>query len=60
MNKPGVAIGSPLSLVIVNLYMEEFRKQALNTANHTPTVLICWQHICGVTLRERTREFLNV
>lgn len=33
------SIGSPLSLVIVNLCMKEFGKQALNTANHTPTVL---------------------
>ena len=32
----GVAMGSPLSPIIANLYMEAFEKQAINTALHPP------------------------
>ena len=32
----GAAMGSPLSPIIANLYMEAFEKQAINTALHPP------------------------
>ena len=43
----GVAIGSPVSLIVANLYMEYFEQKALSTA-HTPQVLaqVCGWHIC--------------
>ena len=34
----GVAMGSPLSPVIANFYVEHFEKQALASAPFTPTV----------------------
>jgi hypothetical protein len=34
-----VAMGSPLSLVIANFFMEDFEKKAIEQAAHTP---ICW------------------
>nr|XP_060632240.1 uncharacterized protein LOC132775540 [Anolis sagrei ordinatus] len=36
--KDGVAMGSPLSPVIANFYMEHFEKQALGTATKKPTI----------------------
>nr|XP_060615776.1 uncharacterized protein LOC132765511 [Anolis sagrei ordinatus] len=36
--KDGVAMGSPLSPVIANFYMEHFEKQALETATKKPTI----------------------
>ena len=33
----GAAMGSPLSPIIANLYMEAFEKQAISTAPHPPT-----------------------
>ena len=35
----GVAIGSPLSPVIVNLFMEDFEKKAIEQATHKHA---CW------------------
>jgi hypothetical protein len=35
----GVAMGSPLSPVIANFFMEKFEQEVLNTAVHRPT---CW------------------
>jgi retron-type reverse transcriptase len=35
----GVAMGSPLSPVIANFFMEDFEERALNQATHKPT---CW------------------
>jgi hypothetical protein len=35
----GVAMGSPLSLVIADFFMEDFEKKALQSAPHRPT---CW------------------
>ena len=32
----GTAMGSPISLIVANLYMEQFENQAINTAPHTP------------------------
>ena len=33
----GAAMGSPLSPIIANIYMEAFEKQAISTAPHPPT-----------------------
>jgi hypothetical protein len=35
----GVAMGSPLSPVIANFFMEDFEKKAIELATHKP---ICW------------------
>jgi len=35
----GVAMGSPLSLVINNFFMEDFEKKVLEQATHKP---VCW------------------
>jgi hypothetical protein len=40
----GVAMGSSVSPVIANLYMESFEQQALRTATDPPKVLV---PICG-------------
>ena len=32
----GAAIGSPMSPIVANLYMEQFENQAINTASHPP------------------------
>ncbi|KAG8192007.1 hypothetical protein JTE90_001741 [Oedothorax gibbosus] len=37
--RDGVAMGSPLSPVIANFYMEHFEKLALSTADHRPIYL---------------------
>ena len=33
----GAAMGSPISPIIANLYMEAFEKQAISTAPHPPS-----------------------
>ena len=38
-----VAMGSPVSPIVANLYMEQFENQAINTAPHPPFL----QKICG-------------
>jgi retron-type reverse transcriptase len=35
----GVAMGSPLSPVIANFYIEDFEERALDSASHKP---LCW------------------
>ena len=37
----GVAMGSPVSPIVANLYMEYFEQKALSTASHPPR-LWCW------------------
>jgi hypothetical protein len=39
----GVAMGSPLSLVMANFFMEYFEKKAIEQVTHKP---ICWLKIC--------------
>ena len=43
----GVAMGSPVSPIVANLYMEYFEQKALNTAPHTPgsDAGICMTHL---------------
>ena len=40
----GAAMGSPVSLVVANLYMEMFEEMALSTAQPKPRV---WRRLCG-------------
>jgi hypothetical protein len=44
----GVAMGSPLSLVIANFYKEDYVKVALESVppKTLPLVLLCRQHLC--------------
>ena len=37
----GVAVGSPLSPVIANFFISDFRESALTQAPHKP---LCWSH----------------
>nr|XP_060622650.1 uncharacterized protein LOC132769734 [Anolis sagrei ordinatus] len=63
--KDGVAMGSPLSPVIANFYMEHFEKQALETATKKPTIwfryvddtFTIWSH--GEEELNRFLEHLN-
>jgi retron-type reverse transcriptase len=58
----GVAIGSPISPVIANFFMEDFEKKAIEQATHN---LVCWFRYVDdtfVTLphgQEKMTEFLN-
>ena len=58
----GVAMGSPLSLVIANFYMEDFETKTIEKASHKPAcwyryvddMLVIWPH--G---QEKLMEFLK-
>jgi len=58
----GVAMGSPLSPVIVNFFMEDFEKKAIEQATHKP---VCWFRYVGDIFviwphtQEKLTEFLN-
>jgi hypothetical protein len=58
----GITIGSPLSPVIANFYMEGFEKKAIEQAAHKPT---CWFIYVDDTFviwphgQEKLTEFLN-
>jgi hypothetical protein len=58
----GVAMGSPLSPVIVNFFMEDFEKKAIEQATHKP---VCWFRYVDDTFviwphdQEKLTEFLN-
>ena len=43
----GVAMGSPVSPIVANLYMEYFEKKALSTATHPQNVAqVCGWYVC--------------
>ena len=58
----GVAMGSPLSPVTVNFFMEDFVKKAIEQATHKP---VCWFRYVDDTFviwphgQEKLTEFLN-
>jgi hypothetical protein len=58
----GVAMGSPLSPVIANFYMEDFEMKAIETATHKPA---CWYRCVDDTFviwphgQEKLKDFLN-
>jgi hypothetical protein len=58
----GVAMGSPLSPVIANFYMEDFERKAIEQATHKPT---CWYRYVDDTFviwthgKEKLMEFLK-
>jgi hypothetical protein len=58
----GVAMGSPLSPVIANFFMEDFERRAIEQATHKP---ICWYRYVDDTFaiwphgRERLTDFLD-
>jgi hypothetical protein len=58
----GVAMGSPISLVIANFFMEDFQKKATEQATHKP---VCWFRYVDDTSvicphgKEKLIEFLN-
>jgi hypothetical protein len=58
----GVAMGSLLSLVIANFFMEDFEKKAVEQVTHKP---VCWFRYVDDTIviwphgQEKLTEFLN-
>jgi hypothetical protein len=58
----GVAMGSPLSLVIASFFMEDFEKKAIEQVTQKP---VCWFRYVDDTLviwphgQEKLTEFLN-
>jgi hypothetical protein len=55
----GVAMGSPLSPVIANFYMEDFEEMALDQAPHKPLCWFCYMDdFCHLATRPRQAEGL--
>ena len=58
--KDGAAMGSPVSAVIANLYMESFEEQAIITSSYEPRI---WKHYVDDTFtildRENVDDFLQ-
>jgi hypothetical protein len=62
VKKDGVAMGSPLSPVIANFFMEDFEKKATEQVTHKP---LCWFRYVDDTFviwphgQEKLIKFLN-
>ena len=52
----GVAMGSPLSLIVANLYMENFEKKALNTTCNPPRL---WMRYVDDTFVIQREDHIN-
>jgi hypothetical protein len=56
----GAAMGSPVSPIVANLFMEEFEKEALKTAKHPPTIWLRYVDDTFVVVQEQyVEEFTN-
>ena len=54
--KDGAAMGSPVSAVIANLYMEEFEEQAIATATYKPKI---WKRYVDDTLTVLDKDYVD-
>ena len=54
--KDGMAMGSPLSLVMANIYMGHFEEQALKSAPLKPSLWIWYVHDTFVLATSRGRD----
>ena len=55
--KKGAAMGSPVSLIVANLYMEHFEKRAIREAPHPPDIWLRYVDDTFSVTRERSRTF---
>jgi hypothetical protein len=53
--KDGMAMGSSLSLIVSNIYMENFEKFALDSGQHKPSLWLRYvdDTFCGLASRSR-------
>ncbi|CAH3133456.1 unnamed protein product [Pocillopora meandrina] len=57
--KDGAAMGSPVSAVIANLYMESFEEQAITTSPYEPRICKCYMNDSfNILDRENVDDFL--
>ena len=53
----GVAMGSPISTIVANLFMEDFEVKAINTAKNPPKIVeeVCGWHLCHLEFYNQRR-----
>ena len=54
----GIVIGSPLSLVLMNLFMDEFEEKVITTAHHRPKFWGRYVDDTGVVIRKKLYDKL--